>query len=400
MTRFEFIGYIRFMIRRTVNPLKDNSFFLFGARGTGKTTLLKQLLEENNLLSIKKFDLLDSKQELRLQRDPSKLESEIGNDKYDWVIIDEVQKAPKLLDHVHKLIVEKKIKFALTGSSARKLKRGGANLLAGRAFMFYLFPLTYKELGEAFNLEEILLWGSLPRTLEFQDSEQRELFLESYVQTYLKEEVVAEQLVRNLTPFRIFLEIVAQCNGEIINYSKLAREANTDDNTIRNYFDILEETHIGFRLLAYDRSLRKQQVKSPKFYLFDLGVKRALNNFEIKRLVTGSSNYGKAFEHFIVTECFRLNHYAKTRYKLSYFRSKDNREVDLIIQKSKEKFIFIEIKSTDVINKIDLTSVKAISKEVKNSEAWVLCREAQELLVDGVRVMPWRKGLDELFGDC
>ena len=239
--------------------------------------------------------------------------------------------------------------------------------------------------------------GGVPRALTLSDREQKELFLDGYVDTYLKEEVVAEQLVRNLIPFRLFLEVAAQCNGEIVNYSKIARDIDAEDTTVKNYFDILVDTHIGFRLPAFGRSLRKQQNKAPKFYLFDLGVARALANFEVARLTEGSALFGKAFKHFVIAECLRLNHYQGTRYKFSYFRSKDGREVDLVVQQGKQKLLFVEIKSTDTIREIDLTAVRAVSSEVPGAEAWVICREARETWIDGVRVLPWQKALQELF---
>ncbi|MCB0362860.1 MAG: ATP-binding protein, partial [Bdellovibrionales bacterium] len=221
------------MVRRTQKLSKNNSLFLFGARGTGKTTLLRELYSNTNPLWI---DLLSDKDEDRFGRNPDELSQVLKTGQYNCVVIDEIQKAPKLLDIVHREIEKyKKIQFVLTGSSARKLKRGSANLLAGRAFTYHLFPLTYDELGDQFDLHSVLEFGSLPKLLDFSNSDEKNEFLRSYVKTYLREEIQVEQLIRKLNPFRDFLEIAAQCNGKIINYSKIARDVGVDDKTIQNY---------------------------------------------------------------------------------------------------------------------------------------------------------------------
>jgi predicted AAA+ superfamily ATPase len=201
------------------------------------------------------IDLLLPESEEKYAKKPETLIEElqfyqVNNPDQQWVFIDEIQKLPKLLDVVHKLIEEKHFKFALSGSSSRKLKRGKANLLAGRAFLYELFPFTFLEMNSFFNLDSVLQWGSLPKIFEFND-EDRVSFLRSYVQTYLKEEIVAEQLVRNLQPFRNFLEVAAQANGQILNFSKLARDINSEVPTVQSYFEILIDTYIGFYLHQY-----------------------------------------------------------------------------------------------------------------------------------------------------
>ena len=268
------------MYKRQLNILESNSFFLFGARGTGKTTLIESIFGGKNTF---KIDLLDSNQEEQYQLQPESLIQNIDalSQKPEWVVIDEIQKAPKLLDLVHQLIERKdnkdrSVKFALTGSSARKLKRGAANLLAGRAFTYNLHPLTYQELGSDFNLLDALAWGTLPFVVNSKDESEKKAFLDSYTSTYLKEEVIVEQLVRNVVPFRKFLPIAAQCNGTLLNYSKIARDLGVDWTTVKNYFEILEDTLLGFQLPAYSKSLRKQQLNSQKFYLFDIGIKSCL----------------------------------------------------------------------------------------------------------------------------
>ncbi|MCB0368626.1 MAG: ATP-binding protein [Bdellovibrionales bacterium] len=298
------------MLKRIVNILKSHSFFLFGPRSTGKSTLLLFNFPKEDHLWV---DLVNSKTESLLRQDPEKLEDLIEgapSSKQKFIIIDEIQKNPKLLDVVHRLSFERKIKFALTGSSARKLKRGAANLLAGRAFSFTCFPLTHIELEKKFDLDSILAFGSLPEIFEL-NGQDRIFFLRSYVETYFKEEVSAEQLVRNLIPFRNFLEVASHSNGKILNINNIAHDIGVDHSTVKNYSSILEDTMLGFLLPPYHGSIRKRQQSKSKFYYFDLGVQRALSGrLEIK-LEPGNYEYGEAFEHFIILEFFRLIRYKK-----------------------------------------------------------------------------------------
>lgn len=260
------------MYSRLVKLIHKHSFFLFGPRGTGKSTLLKERFPLESTLWL---DLLDSKIEEELASDPSRLYTIVKGqpEAITHIVIDEIQKIPKLLDEVHRLIEEKLGKvFILTGSSARKLKRGAANLLAGRAFVYHLFPLSYLELKDSFNLETALHWGSLPKIFLLESSEEREAYLRAYTTTYLKEEIVDEQLIRKLPPFRRFLEVAAQCNGKIVNYANIAKDVGVDEKTIKEYFSILEDTMIGFFLEPFHSSFRKRLVEKPKFYFFDTGV--------------------------------------------------------------------------------------------------------------------------------
>jgi predicted AAA+ superfamily ATPase len=212
------------MFAREVKLLKSKSFFLFGARGTGKSTLLKEFFKDDKTYWI---DLLDESLLQRYLAYPLEFEQTIlglKDYKNTWIVVDEVQKAPALLNYVHRLIEQHKIKFALTGSSARKLKRGGANLLAGRATSNSLHPLTHLELGLSFDLDYALNWGSLPQTFS-EDEEGRKDFLRSYATTYVKEEIKEEQVVRKIEPFLHFLEVAAQCNGNVLNFSKIGRDS-------------------------------------------------------------------------------------------------------------------------------------------------------------------------------
>ena len=281
------------MIKRLLNPLKSSSFFLFGARGTGKSTYLKEeFLSENSLY----IDLLGSGAFTDFFRDPDLLTKKLDlKSDYDWVVIDEIQKIPALLDVVHQNIETRNIKFALTGSSARKLRKGSANLLAGRAFINNLYPFSYLELGDLFSLDEVLVWGSMPKILDLSSEQEKFSYLNTYCFTYLKEEILQEQIVRNLNPFSRFLEVAAQVNTEIINYSKLARDAGTTSVTVQNYFEILQDTLIGNMLPPYSRSIRKQQRSSPKFYFIDNGIQRALAKTILIGIHKSTYQYGKLF---------------------------------------------------------------------------------------------------------
>ncbi|MGH2611964.1 MAG: ATP-binding protein, partial [Rhabdochlamydiaceae bacterium] len=227
-----------------------HSFFLFGPRGTGKSTLIKERFDQTECLWL---DLLDSEVEDQFFRSPGDLYAIVKAlpKQTIYVVIDEIQKVPKLLDGVHRLIEETDKIFILTGSSARKLRRGGANLLAGRAFVYHLYPLSCFELKTHFDLENALHWGTLPKIFSLEDDVEKSEFLRSYANTYLKEEISNEQVVRRLPPFRRFLEVAAQCNGKIINYANIARDVGVDDKTIKEYFSILEDTMIGFFLEPY-----------------------------------------------------------------------------------------------------------------------------------------------------
>jgi predicted AAA+ superfamily ATPase len=382
------------MFTRAIRLLDSHSFFLFGARGTGKSTLLDTWIPKESRLWI---DLLQPDEESTFLLHPTQLSERIGAlpSRTKWVVIDEVQKAPKLLDVVHYEIERRRIKFALTGSSARKLKRGGANLLAGRAFVNHLFPLTSVELGNAFRLSDALAWGTLPAVVNMSHPEERKAFLKAYVDTFLKEEVAQEQLVRNMIPFRRFLPIASQLSGTLLNYNSVAHDVGVDWTTVRNYFDILEDTLLGFLLPPYHRSLRKQQLKSSKFYLFDVGVKRALDRMLDVQPTTGQL-MGPLFEHWVIGEIYRLNHYQRRDYALSHFVSAGGLEVDLVVDRPGQSPVLVEIKSTTRIADKHLRHLRAVQATHPEFEALCLCREKHPRQVGGVRVLPWRDGLQAL----
>ncbi len=381
-------------INRLLEFEENYSFFLFGPRGCGKTTLItEQYADRSEIL-----DLLNIELETRLRRNPSLLKEIVANlENIDYVVIDEIQKIPELLDLVHKLIEETDKYFILTGSSARKLKRGDANLLAGRAFSYFLHPFTSIELGEDFNLEHALHWGMLPKVQEFKTERSKEKFLKAYAQTYLKEEIFAEQFIRALDPFRYFLELAAQMNGKILNFSKIAKDVGVDDKTIEKYYSILEDTLIGFSLKAFKHSFRKQLSTKPKFYLFDTGVKRSLDNSLSIPLQESTSAYGHAFEHFVILEIIKLASYFHDDYRFSYLKTKDDVEIDLIVERPGKPFLFIEIKSTKEVNKDSLSNLITLSKDFNNCEPICFSRDSITRKIDNVLVISWQEGLKKFF---
>lgn len=376
------------MILRIIKPSKSQSFFIFGARGSGKSTYLKNQFNAD----FHYINLLEDKWESRYHSTPDLLKNDLAALKPapKWVVIDEVQKIPKLLDVVHDLIESENYKFILTGSSARKLKRGSANLLAGRAFNYQMFPFTHIELKEQFNLDFVLQWGALPKVFSLQMSADRAEFLRSYSQTYLKEEILQEQIVRNGTAFRDFLEVAAQENGKALNFTKIAREIVVDTKTAQSFFQILEDTLVGFFLPAFHKSKRKSVKLQPKFYIFDLGVKKAMERSLQQKVVPGTSSYGQAFEHFIICETFRLNSYFRLDYNLSHYQTSAGGELDLILNRSR-KVIAIEIKSTDSIDPVEVRKVARIAEGISATKVFFVSKDPVESNIDGVHCLPWRK---------
>ncbi len=383
------------MFDRLIEQSKNNSFFLFGARGTGKSTWIEQAFAQTPHLYI---DLLKPDEEERLAKNPNLLLAQVEHIKgtKSWVVIDEIQKLPKLLNLVHFCIEKHNVLFALTGSSARKLKRGASNLLAGRAFVSHLFPLTHVELASTFQLDHTLQWGSLPKIFHLPKDKDKARYLRTYAQTYLKEEIVAEQVIRKLDPFRFFLEIAAQHNGDILNFSNIAHDVGVDTMTIQSYFQILEDTLMGMLLPPFHQSIRKRQRTNPKFYFFDLGVKRALEGKLTIALDENTYGFGKTFEHFIILEAMRLATYFEKDYRFSYLRTKDDAEIDLIIERPGLPMALIEIKSKVQTDERDIRTLRAFQSDMKNTDAYCLSRDPVPKIIDGIHLLPWQHGFQEL----
>lgn len=362
--------------------LKNKSFFLFGPRSTGKTTLIQEQLPNAQV-----YDLLDSETYARLLRRPKILEEELGTES-KVVVIDEIQKLPSLLDEVHRLIQKKKITFLLTGSSARKLKKGGANLLAGRAWEAQLMPLTSAEIPE-FNLLKYLNRGGLPQVY---DSKEPNEELESYVSTYLREEIQAESFTRNIQGFAEFLDLAALSNGEEINFERMSSDCQVSPSTLKNYFQILDDTLIGFQLKGFTKTKKRKAISRAKHFYFDIGV---TNNLCKRGQIQAKSElFGKAFEHFIVLEARAYNSYFRKQMELTYWRSTSKMEVDLIIGGK----IAIEIKSTDLVQDKHLRGLRALMEEKMMSRYLVVSLDPRPRKTeDGIEIFGWKAFLADLW---
>lgn len=384
------------MLHRIINLPKSRSFFLFGARGTGKSTLLRGHFDAAECLWI---DLLAPETEQALALEPSRLKAQVAAlpKRIKYVVIDEVQKVPALLDVVHSLIENRAVtqNFILTGSSARKLKAGGANLLAGRAVVRELFPLLQEELAGSVSLEAQLRWGTLPRIATGEEA-GRDDELRAYASTYLKEEVSAEQLVRKLDPFRKFLQVAAQCNGKIINFSRIAKEVGVDTKTAQAYFSILEDTLVGFFLESWHTSVRKRLRQAPKFYFFDPGVARALAQRLRVLPLPGTSYFGELFEQLVVREIVHRNATLQLDLQVGYIMTDRQVEVDLVIQRPDQTLCLIEIKSTNRVTEDDTHTLKQFLDDFPKAEFYILSRDPAEQRFGKILALPWAAGTQRL----
>ncbi len=362
--------------------LKHKSFFLFGARSTGKTTLIRETLANEKF-----YDLLDNEVYARLLKRPKLLEEELVEGRV--VVIDEIQKLPSLLDEVHRLIHLYDQRFLLTGSSARKLRHGSANLLAGRAWVAELFPLTWSEIDD-FDLLTYLNRGGLPQIYGSDFSEEE---LRSYVGSYLREEIQAEAVTRSVTAFAEFLDIMALNSGAEVNFEKIAADTQVSPSTVRNYIQILEDTLLGFIIKGFTKSQKRKATSRAKFYLFDLGVTNQLARRG--KIEPKSELFGRAFEHFLILELRAFISYRRKDLSLYYWRSTSGFEVDLVT----ENGFAIEIKSTELVNDKHLKGLRAF-KEEKLAKRYLVvsCDPARRVTSDGIELWPWSDFLGELWG--
>ena len=384
------------MIQRSINLSKSNSFFLFGPRGAGKTTLLRELFSARDSLYI---DLLDDSLIDEFLLDFSRFSALIDSPEHAQkrVIIDEVQKLPKVLNVVHQQIQSRKRQFVMTGSSSRKLKQRGSNLLAGRAWVYNLYPLSSLEIGKGFDLKRALQFGGLPDAYIAENLAARE-FLNSYVTTYLQKEIQQEQWVKKLEPFRKFLAIAAQMNGKIINKSAIARETGVEDTTVAHYFEILEDTLLGFHLPAYSKSIRKSQRSLPKFYFIDPGIKRALEKTLSVELLPQTFAWGEAFEHWIILELIKGAEYKRLDWSFSYLRTKDDVEIDLILSRPGQPSLFIEIKSKTRVDEADAKALETLGRDTDpKAEKWLISCDPLPRQFGHTRALHWQDALAELL---
>ncbi|MBF0360295.1 MAG: ATP-binding protein [Oligoflexia bacterium] len=373
--------------KRIIDPIAfitKRSYFLFGPRSTGKTySIKKNLPKYKNCLYV---NLLSADTYLRLSNEPGLLSQMIANHK--MVVIDEVQRLPILLNEVHNIIEEKKVKFLLTGSSARRLKREDANLLGGRAGSIHFFPLKFMEINN-FDLEKYLLYGGIPRVY---DSDEPEVELDSYVNLYLEQEIKLECNLRALLPFNRFIKSAALNNGELLNFSNVASDSEVSASTVREYYSVLEDTLMGFMLEPWTESKKRKAIQTAKFYFFDPGVCHYI--LGSKHLDRNSNMWGKAFEQFICLELKAYLSYYQRRKKLFFWRSINKQEVDFIIGND----VAIEVKSTKKIEQKHLLGLRALKEEKIIKDFYIISDDKIERVSEeGFKIIHWKKFLQKLW---
>lgn len=366
--------------------LAKKSFFLFGPRATGKTFLIREQLADRAFI----IDLLRSDLYLRLSGSPSDLEALIAtHGPCSVVVIDEVQKVPQLLNEVHRLIESKGLKFLLTGSSARKLRRGQANLLAGRAWQANLFPLTWVELTDRqFALDRYLRYGGLPTVYLSQDPQEE---LHAYVNTYLHEEIQAEGLVRRLPQFARFLQVAALSSGQVLNFASIGSDAQVPPSTVREYYYLLEDTLLGFMLPPWTKSRKRKAIATAKFYLFDTGVTHTLAGTE--SLDRNSDLYGRSFEHWLAMELRAALSYHRVHKELAYWRSTHQQEVDFIIGDE----VAIEVKASKRVSDRDGRGLRALKEEGAIKRFYLVSQDPVEMVKEDIQHVHWQTFLTRLW---
>lgn len=373
------------MYSRLLKPPKAKSFFLFGPRGTGKTTWVKSNFPDATYLDLLEAELFND-----LLANPQRLEKFIPKDFQDWIIIDEVQKIPELLSEVHRLIEKYKHKFVLTGSSARKLREKGHNLLAGRALTRLMYPLSVLELGKDFNLYHSLRYGQLPCACTEEDPRG---YLESYVKTYLEEEVRQEGLTRNLGAFTRFLETASFSQGAILNISSVARECFIERKVVENYFSILEDLLIAYRIPVFAKKAKRRLVTHPKFYFFDVGVYRTLR--PMGPLDMPESIEGVAFETLFLQELKVINDTLGLGYTIYYWRASNNMEVDFVLYGEKGIIAF-EVKRTGKVIEPMLSGLKSFIRDYPIAKTYFIYGGERRMRDGGIEIIPMGDALRQL----
>lgn len=352
----------------------DSSIFLFGARQTGKSTILRQQFPGSIYI-----DLLDSQVKSRYERRPVLLYETLKDKAAGTiVIIDEIPEVPQLLNEVHRLISEKNLLFILCGSSARKLKCKGYNTLGGRAFPTFLFPFVSAELAD-FDIDKAVNCGMLPPHYLAQNPWRK---LSAYIDVYLKEEIKEEALVRNLGAFQRFLEVAALTDGEMVNYNNIAQDCGVSAATVASYFDILEDTLVGYRLPAFTRVMKRRLVQAPRFYYFDVGIANHL--LHRKDLVRGTTAYGHAFEHLVIQELYAFLHYRHSDEKLSFWRTYTGVEVDAVIGDAR---VAIEIKSVEEVLPRHVKGLLSFGDDYPESRRLIVSLDPFNRSVNGIEAI-------------
>lgn len=373
------------MFTRNIKLPREKSYFLFGPRGTGKSTLVRALYPVAPFI-----DLLDAKTFQMLLARPQDLALFIPPGYSGFVVIDEVQRVPELLNEVHRQIESKEnLKFILTGSSARKLRRAGTNLLAGRALTYFLNPMTAEELGEVFSLPDAIQYGMLPAIFSEAD---RKKYLESYVSTYLQEEILQEGLTRNLGAFSRFLETASFSVGSPINASAIARDSAIERKVIENYFTILEDLMLGIRLPVFSRRAKRRLISHPKFYFFDTGIFQILRPRGV--LDSESEIGGSALESLFLQNAIAVNNNLGLDFKISYYRTATGHEVDFIFYGPRGFYAF-EIKNTSRFSASHLRGLKVFSKEYPAAKLFLLYTGNKEFYSGNIEIFPIARAMSD-----
>lgn len=369
-----------------LNSENNDSIFLWGARQVGKTTLLDMKFSK-----CRRYDLLRAKDFARLLRHPELLSEELEDfGPNDTVIIDEIQKVPQLLDEVHSLIQRKGIRFILSGSSPRKLKRYGANLLGGRANKMQLFPFVSAEIPD-FDIIRAVNNGMIPRHYMVGNPWER---FQAYISVYLNEEIREEAISRNLQSFSHFMEVAAQCDGEMVVYKNIAQDCGIDQRTVKSYFEVLEDTLLGFFVPAYTASKKRRAILSPKFYYYDVGIVNYL--LGRRNMQPGTEIFGHSFEHFIIQELVAWIGYHKSTEKLSYWRTASGYEVDAVVGDAR---VAIETKSCSEVMSRHLKGLKAFSEDFPECRLIVVSFDQYRRKTNGVEIIPILEFLSDLWDD-
>jgi predicted AAA+ superfamily ATPase len=370
-------------VERVINLpslLQKKSHFLFGPRQTGKTSLIR-----HSLKGVRSYDLLDHSVYLSLSQDPSRIAQEI-NPRDKIVVVDEIQRLPVLLNEVHRLIEERGIRFLLTGSSARKLRRGGVNLLGGRARTKYMHPLTYRELGNQFDLLKAIERGLLP-SIYLSDDPHADL--EAYTGSYLQQEVVAEGVTRNVPAFSRFLRVAALCNGTVVNFTNVSNDAQVPRTTVYEYFEILKDTLLLYELPSWRKSKKRKPLTSSKYYFFDVGVVARLQGRQFR---PGTPEFGEAFETYLMHELVSYTDYISGE-PLNYWRSTSGFEVDFILG----EHTAVEVKAKENVSARDLKSLRVFAEEKKLKRYLCVSLEPRKRNLENVTVLPFRDFLEALW---
>ncbi len=365
------------MFSRDFAPPEEQTYFLFGPRGTGKSRFVEGFYK-NGLF----FDLLDARIFNELVADPSRLSLKIPAGFADWVVIDEVQKIPALLDEIHRLIEKRGLRFVLTGSSARRLRRENVNLLAGRALTYRFYPLTARELGHDFDLARSLKYGHLPAACT---TRSPKMFLKSYVKTYLQEEIQQEGLARNLPAFSRFLEAASFSQGAPLNLSAIARDCAVNRQIVEHYFSILRDTLLSYEIPAFRRRAKRDVMKSVKFYFFDAGVFRAIR--PAGPYDSDSAAGGLALETLVLQEIAAQNDYGNYDYGIYYWRTRQGIEVDFILY-GERGIKAIEVKHSDRVRREDFKGLRQFKKEHPEATLFFVYSGARRYHEGGIEIVP------------